>query len=668
MTVAHLTCGYKWPLSFIRDNVSYSFTDYSFVAYPDYDVMIIDFPQTDDSGKHLPEFRDISHHFVRDDDRRQHPEYLCRLEQSGNLTSSVRVSGPDLTVSYQVNGSMISVPHCYSLRINSIDGDCGLLYLNEEFAQIQAQHNSGTGTGVGYARLITQEYLEFMLKGLQDKVSGQGHTIQEVALDSPSIKKNPFFIHCESRILEAYHWFDANGKVMNLTHLPEHSKQKENPHWKAKDDIPEIPAALTEKYGKSPVHEALKRLGPLPTPPPFNMEILNFCIGKVRDSCLPSNFRSKVLSVTEAYNGIRGLTPVHADTSDGLPSKLDNTILFTVTEKTGVRHPTPAAFAYDQELQEEMFHKFPFTFSLKDELLPRRKVSPELIKTRGYFAGSKPFNTHVKRYFGQTVAMMHRGHGNSYVKVGVPMGTFNTPTLVDDVMHVPTTARLLITDVASMDYSQYLDIAVHMLMEFFSPYIPKKHHDHMRKILRAALAPYIAFKRTVFRLSSIMPSGIFGTAEFNSIIRSIFELYVLYIEYGFAMLDNILFLHAYGDDDTTALDTEEVTLPGFIDAFKKHTGWTLTPGNKSEIIPDYYRPDEYQFLQRIYLNGRFVLLREKLFTAGRYYKGHRATAKQAIDSMLLEASFWGQSTFEEVLAYYQASTDYEVWPRFTDFV
>ncbi len=673
LTVAHLLCGEKLPVAFTCDEGEFQFSDYQMVSFPDYDLMILVFPAKDDSNRPLSSFRNIVPHFCTESEKSYLPEHVTRLETNGILTSNIRITDIPCQISYRVREETISVPMCLSLAIRSLPGDCGLPYFHD--SKLLAVHIAGTGVGAGYARITTREYIEDLLSSVSFKISGQSWDIRDVELDSPSVASNPVVLYCKSRILKAQHWMEGDPETDSyrpkcLTRLPQKSKLLLNPAWLNTEDIPEIPAALSTTYGKNPMHEALKRIGEKPAPPEMNLKVLDFCIDKVRKAMFPANLRTKVLSLAEAYNGIPGLKPVQEFSSDGIPVSFDSSgkpgYLFTShINKNGdmVRHPTPEAFAYDQMLTEEQFERFPFTLSLKDELLDPSKVSPELIKTRSFCTGSKPFNIHVKRYFGQAVAIMHSSFTKSAIKVGIPMGTFNTPKLADDVNHLPTDARLLLTDVKSMDYSQYYEHAHRILSGVFLPAMPKQHHKHMKAILTAILCPHIAHKRAVFQVESIVPSGVFGTAEINTPIREVYELYTLIMEYGYKILDDVIFMHSYGDDQATAV-TGDITLPAFIAAFKKHVGWTITPGNKSLVVPDFYTRDEYQFLQRVYHNGRFCLLKPKLYTAGRFYKGKEITAKQAIDSMLLEASYWGREVFNDVLSYYQKNTTYTVWPEF----
>ena len=141
-------------------------------------------------------------------------------------------------------------------------------------------------------------------------------------------------------------------------------------------------------------------------------------------------------------------------------------------------------------------------------------------------------------------------------------------------------------------------------------------------------------------------------------------------EFGFDIVksSNLIFSHSYGDDGAEAFAaTTEMTMEKFIGCFKKHWNWNLTPGDKSDVPPEYYRPQEYQFLQRILKGNVFVLPIEKLKTAGRFYKGrNQNTAYQAILSMLVEASRHGKSVFQNVLSYYKDRTDYLNWPTYED--
>jgi hypothetical protein len=143
-------------------------------------------------------------------------------------------------------------------------------------------------------------------------------------------------------------------------------------------------------------------------------------------------------------------------------------------------------------------------------------------------------------------------------------------------------------------------------------------------------------------------------------------VYCLIREYGFDwVMKNLKTTWSYGDDGYEAFAAMcGMTMDKFMAMIKKHWGWTLTPGTKSDVYPDSYPLDQVEFLQRRYYSGQMLLTPEKLKTAGRYYKSDPHNARLAILAMLQEASKHGRKIYDEVLDYYNQRTTYTDLPSF----
>ena len=386
LTVNHIFADPKAPISFrTHEGKLFTYAQYDSTQYPDFDLNVIVFPQKSANGEHLDSFPDITNHFI-DANSIGTVENLVRVEENGTLTSNIKVSGPAITAVYQSPRGLLSVPMTLTLKIASLAGDCGLLYFDEITSKICAYHIAGDEINTGYARILTADYLDFLLRSVTF-ATAQSREIVQADIDDGAHTNNPIYKFCRSRITSVQHW-TKDDKVVHLTHVPTKSSLKPNPHWINPEDVPEIPAALSITYGISPLDEGFKRIGENPATPNLDTALLDICIDLVRKKIGLDKIQCKVLNLSEALNGIRGFAPMRHDSADGLPASLDKAKLFTVSP-TGVREPTPELYAYTNSLLKEEFEKFPFTATLKDELLPRRKVSPELIKTRIFFLRSQ---------------------------------------------------------------------------------------------------------------------------------------------------------------------------------------------------------------------------------------------------------------------------------------
>jgi hypothetical protein len=181
------------------------------------------------------------------------------------------------------------------------------------------------------------------------------------------------------------------------------------------------------------------------------------------------------------------------------------------------------------------------------------------------------------------------------------------------------------------------------------------------KLVLGAVYRYVILHGDVFFLYRGSPSGVFGTAEVNSVMMSIVMRVMCGLLLGRFDLEEVAHAMHFGDDDFSGVHPDYATVFNQLTVAEKMVkfGFTITSATKGDVALPFTPPEEVTFLKRFFrVEGDRVyapLTKLSIWAMlGWETPTGNITAEQRFvqvsNNALREAFLWGREFYDEVRA------------------
>lgn len=654
------------------------------------DLCLIELP------KFVPEFPDITHRFIKDDD-------LITL--GSNYARAVHAEGKEVClewyrdyvepniISYRGELSDYYHPFGLSLPICGIDGDCGTLV-----ATFADQLNSRNLLGIHCAgnsecsqyTLVTQELLGILFS---EVTHPQGH--------APTIVPSSTLIETQKAAVASgisdYLIAPPSAKILGCTSIPDHiprtTKQRRSLFYGKFGKPKRRPAALSRGQttnGTDPLTNAYAAMQRLPQVSVD--EVFQDCADQVFRYVKSGRVPRRTLTWDEAVKGIGNLPALVLDTSPGYPwthhpealkAKATTKEFFVKIFDDGTYWVHPDLFAkVEDDLEKLRQWTIPdwfFADKLKDELRPNDKVDAG--KSRVFMAA--PIDNHIvcRMLFGAIIAasdasrMQHPGL--SSCAVGTQPRDLSISAMYQQLYGEEFEVHA--HDQDKFDFHQQLVVALPVVRSINKWYGNSEDSLARETYVRAVYASVHISGCVVYQLAENgLPSGVFFTAHFNSWLLETCTLHVIHKSslrqkneglcskvLSPRQIKNAIFALYYGDDSWIAIPKRLITVPSsdFFDGYLE-LGLKATHCIKDWPIDQPVPIGEITFLKRkVFKNadGHVVFALEidhiydMLNFCHKSYFSSAAFYNSTARNMLTEIALHGKSEFGKLVSLMEAS-------------
>jgi hypothetical protein len=360
--------------------------------------------------------------------------------------------------------------------------------------------------------------------------------------------------------------------------------------------------------------------------------------------------------------------PLNATSSDGFPYVQMNKPLLEYFERDGMvlTRPTTFCIAELESLEDEFRQgkrgEVYFSLQLKDETREIEKIKAG--KTRVFMSSPKTFTILCRKYLMDFVIMLHKIKIKTPMSVGIDPTSFEWTRLTERLLEVGD--KTVWTDATNWDASctpELLQLCYTLVQNWYDD----EYGEIRRCIFRELAFTRFVVKDQVYMKNAGLPSGCFGTAEFNSIINWAIHLYFYQrmvecysLDYQMYDFDHHCRLSTYGDDVvlTVHKDISEYFTPAFIRDSALEIGFFLTSGDKSEMGNEFHSLENVTFLKRdfkpfYYDNMKFFVgrlemdsIRNSIMWINRQ-SNEEEDLRQTINNALSEIWKWGKEEYED---------------------
>lgn len=622
------------------------------------DYTILSFPAKDAINVTLPEFSNILHFF---------PTTASHQSVSGRISAylmfekeliSTTLDSSRTSIRYDCIGKNILCLAASRLHVPTKPGDCGLPILaavESNLPPIRGLIVAGT-EDITWVSAITADHINSTLCLMRDAPHPIAYSLRVPPASEPWAFKKP---------METFS-IERDGKIQSAPPLPRNSSFRKNE--RANEVLQDCvhPAALSgRKYTVpgsdqkfTPFQRALHlRSSPVITGK-WNESVLRAESVAMLTKLLgpPGETKLQMLPAEVAAIGAENFAAMKRNASPGFPLSQKNSKNSYWLDYERNPDAFTELMAHVAECKGSP-HLYPFTASLKDELVSPEKAA--LGKTRIFMSGSLPFNIRIRMIFGDFLTRLrHANLNETSVAVGTPFSVASRDYAFKRIILENPDAKFDLADVPGFDNFQD-KIIFNIFADVMSRWMDPDHAKEMFELLPYLYCPYIMVEDVVYRLENIMPSGVAVTAEFNSTVRDLVAKHHAHIA---GIRQHIRGICTYGDDALIAYAPEaDVSLPRMASIYEAY-GWGLTHPNKKDPLPEYFTADQVEFCKRVIVNRQCVRPLHLLKQAGGWTRRKMGidTAIQAIHDCLREAIAYHDNykTFIEVYAHYTANTDY----------
>jgi hypothetical protein len=243
-----------------------------------------------------------------------------------------------------------------------------------------------------------------------------------------------------------------------------------------------------------------------------------------------------------------------------------------------------------------------FSLLLKDETRPLEKIKAG--KTRTFMGSNKPFVVLSRMYFGDFIAFLHEMYIDTPSSVGIDANGSDWGRLYDHLISVSD--KVIEADFTNWDGSVSFSL-YRIACDVINALYSDGNDVFRQKILyEYANATFVCLGNAYRRVGGL-PSGCFGTAEFNSLFNWIIHLYAFQrcieenkLNYGLWDFYDHISLHVYGDDVvmTVSEDLQPYFTPDKVNTWLSEIGFTMTNGDKTALTSEFKDIKDAHFLKR----------------------------------------------------------------------
>jgi hypothetical protein len=382
----------------------------------------------------------------------------------------------------------------------------------------------------------------------------------------------------------------------------------------------------TTKSGEyiSPYNIALRKMDCVPHQ--HNQEVLDRVVDELTQHIIvglesKGVVKLRPLTILEAINGIENdhftkRINVHTSGGFGYDGKKEK-YLPLADEKDVMREPTPELRKRVNEIYKHYKNKNSMNFvhetQLKDE--PREKIKCKTGKTRPFYMSPLDFLLYSRMFLSPFYTLMVEYGDVFCTAIGYDMRKMGH-TIVEELSEF--SPLIIEGDYSSFDMSRPFFIAhaaatvVCRVLEHFG--YNKFAMDSVKGLLNDGLFPFIEMNLDLFCKEGMEPSGKYATAEDNSLVGLLMQMYIWYMNPNLS--DKPFFKNVkpklYGDDLLMAIKQAVAKFfnsSTFERDCKKYFNMDFTRANKASVTEEFITIEECSFLKRKFVYhpvGRIV--------------------------------------------------------------
>jgi hypothetical protein len=312
----------------------------------------------------------------------------------------------------------------------------------------------------------------------------------------------------------------------------------------------------------------------------------------------------------------------------------------------------------EQDIEKDKRPDAFFSLLLKDETRPLEKIKAG--KTRTFMGSNKPFVVLSRKYLGDFVAFLHDNYIVTPSTVGIDATGNDWGLLYDDL--IAMSDKAIEADFTNWDGSISFSLYRIAADVINALYDGKSDHKRDRILYEFANATFVCLGNAYRRVGGL-PSGCFGTAEFNSLFNWIIHLYAFQrciednkLDYGLYDFYEHVSLHVYGDDVimTVSSELQPYFTPARVNDWLTEIGFTMTNGDKSALTDEFKDIHDCRFLKRDFhstsdgIFGRLdiSIIENSLRWTMAIEGEEKAVLQQQIDSALESLIGYGEDVYK----------------------
>ena len=650
---------------------------------PNIDVALVRFPHVDMVGTPLPELPNLVSHFYNGERVKYGRNPALWVRPKSTITTTLAFSGQSIVYNWP-DGTQFTTFSAGWAPHRAEPGDCGSVYVYDSDASegaIVSMLIAGNTDTLAFSANVNRELIEMLRKSLNGEALSLVHSVVQVPKGKLSMGD------------AVYQYHDKDGKVITTSHISGRHPYILNDRCRVapptEEELPDItseeqinfralflykaPAAVSQRetYGpqkKRSLALLMDKMADVSDPPEFDEILLQSIADEQYRLRLgePGEGKLTMIEFQDALFGCKYCKPVDPSTSPGFPftqminpstgkTYRENRELYDADTRT--YSPLLYQFVHDYiENPDKFLIQFPFTFSLKAELIDAEKAAKG--KVRGFYAGS------IVRTIGDRMldasdvydALQNHNLNNPHTS-GVDFNSRFSATPLTELIRLNPDADVLQWDVPNFDMRQFAifeRVRSRAAMKYYSAqhqYYKLKHMEAREKH-----GAYVCCGEFVYQIHDITTSGEFMTLFSNS---SHSDMFIKYVAAVANCRKDLIGSAAQGDDVVALFQKGTLDLQRFV-GIAHSLNWPVTTPDKTPEFPRAYTVPEIEFCKRKWINGKLLYPYEYLVRAGGWRKKIEDTGLKTIGDCLREARHYEDNdvTMNKVLRHYIVHTTY----------